>query len=191
MATTKLMTAEELLALPDDGQRHELIDGELRTMAPTGDEHGGIVAALTGSLHPHVRAHGLGRVRAGEPGFRLRRDPDTVRAPDVAFIGLERVRGARKVAGYREGAPDLAVEVISPDDLYTEVDAKVAMWFEYGAQMVIVINPCRRVVSVYRSPTQVRILTEADVLDGEDVVPGWTMPVADIFENEDDMMHDD
>ena len=113
-----------------------------------------------------------------------------MRAPDVAFIRRERIREAGRVAGYREGAPDLAIEVISPDDLYTEVDAKVAMWFEYGAHMVIVVNPRRRVVSVYRSPTQVRILTEADVLDGEDVVPGWTMPVADLFEDEDDVMCD-
>ena len=113
-----------------------------------------------------------------------------MRAPDVAFIRREHLRTAGRVVGYREGAPDLAVEVVSLEDLYTEVDAKVAMWFEYGVHMVIVVNPRRRVVSVYRSPTQVRILTEADVLDGEDVVPGWTMPVADLFEDEDDMMRD-
>jgi Uma2 family endonuclease len=182
----RLMTADELLRLPDDGQRHELIAGELRTMAPTGDEHGGIVVAVIESLGTHVRANRLGRVRAGEPGFLLAQDPDTVRAPDVAFIRRERVRATGKVTGYRPGAPDLAIEIISPSDLYTEVDEKVAMWFAHGAKMVIVINPRRRTASVYRSPTQVTILTEAESLEGADVVPGWTMPVAALFEDEDD-----
>ena len=180
-ATPKLMTADELLRLPDDGQRHELIAGELRTMSPTGEEHGGIVANLTASLVPYVRAHRLGRVVTGEPGFQLAAAPDTVRAPDVAFIRRERAQATGKLTGFRPGAPDLAIEVISPSDLYTDVEDKVAMWFQYGAHMVIVVNPRHQTVTVYRSPTQMHRLTAADTLTGEDVVPGWTMPVHEIF----------
>ncbi|MCC6627873.1 MAG: Uma2 family endonuclease [Chloroflexi bacterium] len=181
------MTAEDLLRLPDDGMRHELIAGELRTMAPTGDEHGGIVVAIAASLGPYVQSHRLGRVRAGEPGYHLASDPDTVRAADVAFISRERLGAAGRLTGYRSGAPDLVVEVISPNDLYTEVDDKVALWLAHGTRMVIVVNPRRRTAAVYRSPTAVRILTETDTLDGDDVVPGWTMPVAALFERDDDL----
>jgi Uma2 family endonuclease len=179
MATTrKLMTADELWRLPDDGQRHELIAGELRTMSPTGDEHGTIVANLTGSLQPYVRAHRLGKITAGEPGFLLATNPDTVRAPDVAFI---RRRAGGKVTGYRPGAPDLAIEVISPHDLQTEIEQKAFMWLAHGTQMVLVVDPRQQTVAVYRSPTEVQRLTAADRLDGGDIVPGWTMPVAEIF----------
>lgn len=182
--TTKAMTAEELLRLPDDGQRHELIAGELRTMTPTGDEHGGIVAILTEALRAYVRPRQLGLVRTGEPGFLLARNPDTVRAPDVAFVSRERAQSAGKVTGYRHGAPDLAIEIVSPSDLYIELEDKVALWLDHGARMVIVVSPRQQTVAVYRSRTRVRILTTADTLDGEEVVPGWTIPVAAIFEDE-------
>ncbi len=182
MATTrKLMTAEELLRLPDDGQRHELIAGELRTMVPSSFEHGRRTARVTGSLSPHVRAHGLGEVLAAETGFLLARAPDLVRAPDVAFISRERATAAGEVAGYWPGAPDLAVEVVSPNDSYTEVAEKVATWLEHGTRMVIVVDPRRRAVAIHRSLNHVRHLTVDDVIDGEDVVPGWRMAVRDLF----------
>jgi Uma2 family endonuclease len=85
------------------------------------------------------------------------------------------------VRGYWQGAPDLAVEVISPNDLYAEVDEKVAEWLEHGTRLVFVVNPRRRTVAVHRSGQPVRILSEADVLDGEAVVPGWSLPVRDLF----------
>jgi Uma2 family endonuclease len=181
MATTeKLMTAEDLWRLPDDGQRHELIAGELRTMAPSGWEHGELTLAIGGPLRDYVRAHQLGRAFGAETGFLLATNPDTVLAPDAAFVARERA-GAGRRAGYWPGPPDLAVEVISPGDLYTEVEEKVATWLAYGTRMVIVLNPRRRTATVHRSPTEVRHLTENDVLDGEDVVPGWTVPVRDLF----------
>ena len=181
MATAqKLMTAEELLRLPDDGQRHELIAGELRTMAPSGEEHGAIGMMVGTSLNNHVLAHRLGRVLGAETGFLLTSSPDTVRAPDVAFISRERA-GTEPMKGYRPGVPDLAVEVISPNDLYTEVEEKVAEWLAHGTRMVIVINPRQRTVKVHRSTTEVRHLTVDDTIDGEDVVPGWTMPVRALF----------
>ena len=115
-----LMTADELLRLPRDGQRHELVRGELRTMPPAGYEHGWSTGKLDRSLGNFVEAHGLGDVVPGDVGFRLATDPDTVRAPDVAFVTAERVRAAGRVTGYWPGAPDLVVEVISPSNLYTE-----------------------------------------------------------------------
>jgi Uma2 family endonuclease len=183
MATgNKLMTADELLRLPDDGMRHELIAGELRTMAPSGSEHGWIAMNFGTPLAQYVRAHGLGRVYAAETGFLLTTEPDTVRAPDVAFVRQERVLAAGRVSGYWPGAPDLAVEVISPNDTYTEVEDKVAVWLEHGARLVLVVDSRRRTVAVHCPGRPRRLLTEHDVLDGENVVPGWTLPVRDLFE---------
>jgi Uma2 family endonuclease len=179
-STHALMTADELLRLPDDGQRHELVAGELRTMSPSGEEHGTVAGTMTIHLGHYVRTHRLGRVLAAETGFLLTTNPDTVRAPDVAFVSRERANDP-PVRGYRPGAPDLAVEVVSPNDLYSEVNEKAATWLEHGTRMVIVVDPRRRTVAVHRSATQVRHLTVADTLDGEAVVPGWTMPVRDLF----------
>jgi len=178
----KLMTAEELLRLPSDGQRHELVRGKLRTMSPPGFEHGGLTIAFGGSLDRHVRTHRLGQV-VGEVGFQLTTDPDTVRAPDVAFVRRERLPES-PVRGYWPGAPDLVVEVISPNDLYTEVDEKVAEWLEHGVRLVFVVNPRRRTVAVHRPGRPVRILGMDDVLDGGDVVPGWTLAVRDLFDQD-------
>jgi Uma2 family endonuclease len=177
----KLMTADELLRLPRGRERHELVRGELRTMAPTGFEHGGVTSRFDRSLGPYVATHNLGEVVTGEPGFLLTVNPDTVRAPDVAFVRRERLEATGRVRGYWPGAPDLVVEVISPNDLYTEVDEKVAEWLEHGTQLVFVVNPRRRTVAVHRPGQPVRILAENDVLDGEDVVPGWSLPVRDLF----------
>ncbi|MDP8923370.1 MAG: Uma2 family endonuclease [Chloroflexota bacterium] len=177
----KLMTADELLRLPRDGKRHELVRGELRTMPPAGFEHGKWTSILDRSLGNFVAAHGLGEVVTGEVGFRLATDPDTVRAPDVAFVRRERLQAAGRVTGFWPGAPDLAVEVISPHDLYTEVEDKVAEWLEHGARLVCVVNPRRRTVAVHLPDRPLQILTIDDTLDGEDVVPGWTLPLRELF----------
>jgi len=182
MATkTQLMTAEDLLRMPDDGFCYELVRGELRKMAAAGYQHGRISMDISTPLDQHVRAHDLGTVCAAETGFTLASDPDTVRAPDVAFIRRERVTEVGDAAGYWPGAPDLAVEVISPGDTYTEVEEKIFDWLEAGTRMVIVVNPRRRLVTVYRTPADITVLTERDTLNGGDVVPGWTMPVRDVF----------
>jgi Uma2 family endonuclease len=178
---TQLVTAEELLRMPEDGHRYELVNGELRKIPPTGHVHGRFAATLTGSLVRHVTANRLGAVYAAETGFILRRNPDTVRAPDVAFICQERVEEVGDAAGYWPGAPDLAVEVISPSDTYTEVEEKVFEWLDAGTLMLLVVNPRMPSVTVYRSLTDISVLTQNDTLHGGDVVPGWTMPVKDIF----------
>src|SRR5215213_8694984 len=177
----KLMTADELLRLPEDGQHHELVRGELRKMPPAGAELFYIASEAGTSMRVYAREHRLGRVLIGDAGFRLTRDPDTVRAPDVAFIAQRRWVAAESKAGFWEGAPDLALEVISPHDLYTDVDEKVTTWIEHGTRLVFVVNPRHHWVAVHRPSQPVRILTEQDSLDGEDVIPGWTMPVRDLF----------
>src|SRR6184192_2564015 len=140
---TKPMTADELLEMPDDGYRYELVKGELIQMSPTGDEHGQVTVALTGPLHLHVREHNLGKVYAAETGFKLESDPDTVRAPDIAFVRREVVEKTGRLKGYRSGAPDLVVEVLSPSDTIGKVEAKVAQWLEAGARMVWVVSTKR------------------------------------------------
>jgi Uma2 family endonuclease len=136
---------------------------------------------LATPLDQYVRAYQLGVVCAAETGFILTTDPDTVRAADVAFIRQERVTGVGEVDGYWPSAPDLVVEVVSPHDLYTEVDEKVTDWLDAGTQMVVVVNPRKRTVTVYRSATAIMLLRDQDTLDGSDVIPGWHLPVATIF----------
>jgi Uma2 family endonuclease len=181
--TTKLMTADELFRLPDDGLRHELVRGELTTMAPPGFEHGDLALAIGGELRVYVRAHRLGRVTS-EVGIILTDDPDTVRAPDVAFVRRDRLPSGDAARGYFRGAPDLAVEVISPNDLYTEVDENVAEWLEHGTRLVFVVNPRRRTVAVHRPGQPVAVLGINDTLDAGDVVPGWSLALRDLFDQE-------
>lgn len=179
--TTQLMTAEELLDMPDDGFRYELVRGELVKMPPAGHMSSFYELIIGAELRSFVRAHGLGRVYGASGGFRLETNPDTVLAPDAAFVRQERVEAEGDTDGFFPGVPDLVVEVISPSDRYSDVEAKVVAWLNAGARTVIVVNPRNRTAKVYRSPTDVVVLTEADTLDGGDVVPGWRMPVADIF----------
>ena len=179
---SSLVTADELLAMPDDGLRRELVDGEIFVTPPPGEEHGVIAAEILVSLGSHVRAQGLGRVHAAETGFKIGSNPDTVMAPDAAFVSRERIEQAAIGRGYRAGAPDLAVEVVSPGDSFVEVEAKVTRWLAAGCRMVVVVNPARRAATVYRSRDDIRLLTAADVLDGGDVVPGWRLPLRELFQ---------
>ena len=182
MSTTiQQMTAEDLLKMPDDGFRYELVRGDLRRMSPAGHKHGRIAMKVATRLDNHVTANQLGAVYAAETGFLISSDPDTVRAPDVAFVSQQRLDETGDIDGYWPGAPDLVVEVISPTDTYTEVDEKVLEWLAAGARLVIVVNPRKHSATVYRSLSAIAVLTENDMLDGGDVVLGWSMPVKDIF----------
>ena len=182
MATSQwLMTAEELLRLPDDGQRHELIAGALTTMPPSGAEHGRVAVRITGPLSHYVATHGLGEVYAAETGFLLARDPDTVRAPDVAFVSRERVAAAGTVTGYWPGAPDLAVEVISPNDEAEDLEGKLRDYRRAGVRLIWVVYPVLRAARVCRADKSGLDLDEADELDGEDVLPGFRCRLGDLF----------
>lgn len=179
--TTRLMTADELFVMPHGNFRYELVKGELRKMPPSGSEHGAVIVNLTVPLGYHVKANDLGGCFGAETGFIIETDPDTVRAPDIAFVRRERIPESGITKKFWPGAPDLAVEVLSPDDRLKEVEEKVGNWLEAGALMVWAVNPKRRTVTVYRSLKDVGILTETDELDGQDVVPGFRCKVSEIF----------
>lgn len=180
-ATIQRTSAEELLRKRDDGFRYELVRGELRRHPLEGHEHGRIAARIAGLLGSHVLANSLGAGYMCGTGFLITSDPDTVRAPDLAFVSQKRLDEVADVEGYWPGAPDLAVEVISPRDTYAEVEEKVLEWLAAGARMVVVVNARKRTVTVYRSLTEIVVLTEDETLEGGDVVPGWTMQVRDMF----------
>lgn len=177
----QLVTADEPLLRPDDGFRYELVRGELRRISPASHQHGRHGMNISTPLDRHAREHDLGSVYAAETGFRVATDPDSVLAPDVAFVSRERVEAVGDTGGYFPGPPDLAVEISSRHDRYTEVEEKVIACLEAGARMVVVVNPRRRTVSVYRSLLDIAILRDGDFLDGADVVPGWCLPSRDIF----------
>jgi Uma2 family endonuclease len=180
MTANDLMTAEELLRRQPPHKRSELVNGRMIVREPAGYRHGRVVADLTYRLQHHVKADDLGVVYAAETGFLLARDPDTVRAPDVAFVTTERLPEPEPT-GFAELAPDLAVEVLSPDDRPGEVLAKVGDWLAAGTRLVWIVDPVRRQVRVYRSDGSQSTIAGSDLLDGEDVVPGFSFPADAIF----------
>lgn len=179
--TLQRSTASELFEMPHDGFRYELVKGELRKMSPSGSEHGATIVNITVLLAQYVKANKLGVCFGTETGFKIASDPDTVRAPDVAFIRQERIPESGIPKQFWPGAPDLAVEVLSPGDTRSEVAEKVRDWLEAGARAVWVINPKQHGVTVHRSTTDVTRLSKEDELDGGDVVPGFRCRVSEIF----------
>lgn len=159
----------------------ELVDGELWLMSPPGGEHGGCIDNLHFALGSHVRARQLGKLFAAETGFLLSRNPDTLLAPDLAFIARDRVpRPLPK--GWLLTVPDLTVEVVSPSDRIGEVTEKVGKWLESGVSLVWVVYPAWKSVQVHRPGQEVRLMGESAFLEGDDVVPGFRMQVAEVFQ---------
>ena len=181
ISTRSLMTAEELVDLPDDDFRYELVNGVLARMTPTGAEHG-VVAARTGQfLSEHVSAFGLGVCCGAETGFILRRAPDVVRAPDAGFVSQRRIPEPGVPTGYWPFAPDLAVEVVSPTDRPTDLRAKIGEYFSAGSQQVWVVEPATRTVHAYRGPHDVQVFGIDDELTGDEMLPGFRCPVGRLF----------
>jgi Uma2 family endonuclease len=174
------MTAEELLTLHLPDKRVELVRGVLVVREPTGFRHGVVASALTARMWAFVRAHGLGVVVAAETGFKLFSDPDTVRAADVGFIRSERVPDPLP-RNFGALAPDLVVEVLSPDDRPGEVLQKTGEWLSAGSRLVWVIDPERRTARVYRADGSQETLVESDALLGEDVLPGFSCGLAEVL----------
>jgi len=175
------LTAEELLRLSTTGSRYELVKGELFEMPPAGGRHGSVAMRIGIVLGSYVRENELGEVFAAETGFILRRDPDTVRAPDAAFVARERLPAGELPPGYLEMVPDLAVEVVSPGDSAREVREKVADWMRAGVRLLWAIDPATRSVTVYRSTDDLSVLSEDDSLDGGQVIPGFSTNIKDLF----------
>ena len=182
MSIVTHVTADELLALPTGiGKRYELLAGELRVMSPSGWRHGQVVDNVQWCLGSFIRSKRLGRGFGAETGFLLSRNPDTVRAPDFAFIANANLPAVDPQEAFWPGAPDLAVEVLSPGDRTGEVDEKIAAWLAAGCAAVWVIDPNLETVAIFRSRTDVRALAAGEVLDGEAVVPGFSCPVDELF----------
>ena len=185
---TDLMTADQLPAYSARGLRTELVRGRLLVREPAGYRHGRVAARLLARLSQFLEqdqadrgaAHPLGDVLAAETGFTLQRDPDTVRAPDVAFVAWH--RRPVSAGGFAQMAPDLVVEVLSPDDRPSEVLAKVADWLGAGTTFVWVADPERRQLRVYRADGSESIVTDGESVSGEATLPGFSLPLTGLFD---------
>jgi len=175
------MTSQELLRYRHEPYRQELIAGRLHEMEPPGAEHGAVAMRIARLLDAHVERADLGIVFASEVGFHLAHDPDTVRAPDVAFISRDRVEQTGIPRGYWPGPPDVAFEVVSPNDRRSEVEGKALEWLAAGTRAVVVVDPELRTATVYRALDDIRVLTVDDTLDLTDVLAGWDPAIAGLF----------
>jgi Uma2 family endonuclease len=176
----KLVSAEELFQMPDLG-RCELVRGELIRMTPAGFKHGLIVINLSSLLDNFVKSHNLGKITGAETGFHIQRAPDTVRAPDVAFIRLDRLP-EEPPQGYFDGPPDIAVEVLSPNDRASEVQIKIRDWLNAGCCAVWIVDPETKSVTIYKSAHDIIVLNTSDKLDDVLLLPGFSATVSEIFE---------
>lgn len=180
MTTTKLLTAAQFGAIDEDG-RFDLIDGEVLRMAPTKPWHGAVAANIAYALSDYARATGRGRVFTAETGFLVARNPDSVLCPDASFVSSERLSPASDWDEFFPFAPTVAVEVLSPSERRRSIERKVALYLAAGSQMVWLVDPRRRIVSVHLPVQPPRELRDTGVLDGASVLPGFTLPLADIF----------
>jgi Uma2 family endonuclease len=183
MFTLFPITDEDLLRLPRDGRKRELVDGEIR-VSPAGGRHGQISVELLVRIHAFVRERRLGVVFDSSTGFRIagrKAGQQDVRSPDISFVKAGRIPDDHAPAGFIELAPDLAVEILSPDDRRREVLEKVGEFLDAGTRLVWVLDPEPRTAAAYRSLTDIRRLGPSDSLEGEDVLPGFACALADIF----------
>jgi Uma2 family endonuclease len=177
----KVWTDEEFMALSADGHRYELVNGELVDMGNSGMEHGGIGSLLGGFLAIYVREHKLGIVCDSSTAFTLKNG--NKRSPDVSFVAKERLKGLKRPPrGFFQGSPDLAVEILSPNNTVEELHEKIVEYFENDTRLVWVIHPDEKYVLVYHAIEPDSFLRPQDKLDGEVIVPGFSMAVAELFE---------
>lgn len=179
---TRAITADELWRMPDDGyHRYELDRGRLVVMTPAGGLHGLVASRLHVALAIHVDAGRLGVVLSADTGFKLESDPDTLRAPDVAFIARDRIPATGVPLGFWSGAPDLVVEVLSASDVRSEVNDKIAQYLRLGVKLVWFVEPSPRRVTVHAPDRPPQVLHESDTLDGGELLPGFHYPLSKLF----------
>lgn len=178
-ATPQLITGDELLDMGDIGPC-ELIDGRIVPMPPAGEEHGMVEFTLGRKLGNFVEDNQAGRIVGGETGIYIRRNPDRIRGADIAFIARDRVSD-KPSAGFLEIAPDLVVEVTSPNDRWQAIRKKLEDYFSIGVQWVWLVEPENRAILVYRSMSDVIVLNEDDMLRGEGALEGFEIPVKSVF----------
>lgn len=177
----QIVTASELMQLTSDGYRYELIKGSLYMMSPAGGRHGRIAYRLGQMLGNHVDSHALGTVFAAETGFRVDTDPDTVLAPDVAFVRREQYSGYEQDSGYLPFAHDLAIEVLSPSDRFFRVEAKAFAWLDGGCKLVLIVDPDSETIHAYRSRKQIAVFDRTETINCTDAVTDWTLAVDQVF----------
>ena len=181
----RLVTAEELWDMPDvPGKGFELVDGEVVEVSPASLRHGLIATMLAGRLSAYTHQHQLGLVTGDNVGYVLRRNPDSMRAPDVSFIAREQIPTGDDLDRFVEGAPTLAVEIVSPNDRAVEIDERVQDYLAAGTRQVWVLRPNRRAVSIYFPDADTRELGPDATVDGGDILPGFGVRVGDLFEIE-------
>ncbi len=178
--TKTLVTAQELWQLSQNDKRYELVKGELIEMTPPGGRHGNTAVKLATLLQNFASSHKLGEVMV-ETGFCLSSQPDTVRGPDVSFLAAEKIPPGGLPDGYIFGAPDLAVEIVSPNDTASKIQSKVQDYLAYGTRLVWLVYPQQQIVIVHHPDGTARTLSETNTLNGETVVPGFSCRVEDIF----------
>jgi Uma2 family endonuclease len=182
MTTTRLMTADEFFEMEtEDCYRYDLIDGEVIRMAAAGFEHGMLAAEVGRLLGNWVKPRGLGIVVGAETGFILARNPDVVLGPDAAFVRAGRLPPRGTWERFLPVAPDLAVEVISPSERRGQLEREVRRYLHGGVPLLWLLRPRRRTVQVYRADGTSTILNDADMLDGEDVLPSFRLAVTELF----------
>lgn len=180
MVAITRFTPDDLLRMPDDGYQYELIEGELQRMAPDNFEHGGIGDNISTPLSSFVRGRALGRVVVNV-GYTLADDPPTVLGPDVSFVRADRMPPPASRSGFVAMAPDLAVEILSPSNTAGEIARKIRIYLAAGVRLVWIVDPESRTVAVHHPDRTGRILIEGETLDGEGVIPGFSLPVAEVF----------
>lgn len=178
----ELITAVDLYNMPDHGGRNELVKGEIVPMSPASTKHGQIVFRLAFEMGKFVDENQLGAIYAAETGFTLSQNPDTVRAPDVAFVAAERIPAdGVPETGFWAIAPDLVAEVVSPNDRVSDVQDKVTDYLTAGVRLVWVVDPQSKTATVYHSRDNVQLLLADEALDGGDVLPGFKLPLSKLF----------
>jgi Uma2 family endonuclease len=181
-AQSQVVTADQLYSQPSDGYRYELTKGKLVMMSPAGGRHGRIANRIAWLLSNHVLAHQLGEVFAAETGFLVETNPDTVLAGDVAFVEKARLAKLADDSHFLPLAPDLVVEVLSPSDSFSRVEAKALLWLECGCRLVLLVDPQNENAHTYRSRHEIKVYRRDETLDAGDAVPGWSVTVAEFFQ---------
>lgn len=181
MASVGPMTIEDVSQLEEDGFLYELIDGELLKVPPTGEEHNFSTIGLIRHLLPYVDRTGIGNLYIATQGFVIRRDPDTLLAPDLAIVTNARLRSPHNQVGYVPESPDFVVEIVSPSDRRGQIDRKVQQYLDADVRLLWLVEPRYRRVTVYRPGWEPEAFTVGDTLEGHDVLPGLEIPVAAIF----------
>jgi Uma2 family endonuclease len=179
---TKIWTDAEFMALNRDGHRYEIVNGELIDMGNSGAKHGYVCSILMILLGGYVRLHKLGAMFDSSTAFKMK--SGNKRSPDISFMAKERLQGLDDIPdGFLEGAPDLAVEILSPSNTVEEIDKKIIEYFDNGSRLVWLISPKQNYILVYRNGQEPdRLVKSNDSLDGEEIVPGFNLPVAELFQ---------